>query len=89
VLQSQLIVKYAHVIDAGEAERVGDLFAPDGVWEAYRNRRVGQSEIREAFRLRQHNTTRVSRHICTNIAIEVISPREATGLSYCRRLSGR
>src|ERR1700731_538814 len=78
----RLILEYTHRIDSGEAERVADLFAPDGIWEAYRNRKVGQQEIREAFRHRQENQARVSRHVCTNIAIDILGPRQAAGLTY-------
>lgn len=78
----KLIIQYTHLIDFGEAERVADLFAADGAWEAYRKKIKGREEIRKAFRLRQMNAKRVSRHICTNISIDISGPQTASGITY-------
>jgi len=78
----RLVMTYTHLVDFGEAERVAELFAPDGVWEAPQARVNGQEEIRAAFAARQRKVGRVSRHICTNLAINVIDDRTAEGVVY-------
>jgi hypothetical protein len=78
----RLIVQYTHFIDSGQAGRVAELFTTNGIWEAYRNRIVGQADLREAFHLRQKNARRVSRHICSNISIDIVGPEEAVGRTY-------
>ena len=78
----RLILQYTHLIDSGEAGRIADLFTADGIWEAYRRRIVGQADLGVAFLLRQKNTRRVSRHICTNISIDILGPGEAIGRTY-------
>jgi hypothetical protein len=78
----RLIVQYTHLIDSGQAGSIADLFVADGIWEAYRKRIVGQADLREAFHQRQKNTRRVSRHICSNISIDILGPREAVGRTY-------
>lgn len=77
-----LIVAYSHLIDFGEAGRVGDLFTDDGVWQSSEARLDGRAAIGNAFARRQGNTGRRSRHVCTNIAIDVVSNTEANGLCY-------
>jgi SnoaL-like domain len=77
-----LIFQYAQFIDFGVAEKVADLFAPDGIWESDRTKKVGQDEIRSAFRAREVDRRLISRHVCTNISIETLSLTDATGLTY-------
>jgi hypothetical protein len=78
----RLIVAYSHLIDFGEAGRVGELFTDDGVWESPEATMTGRPQITAGFGRRQANTGRRSRHVCTNIAIDVIGPDEAAGLCY-------
>jgi hypothetical protein len=78
----QLVVTYAELIDFNKAELVADLFVPNSVWESDKSRKVGGDRIRKDFGARQQTTTRVSRHVCTNISITVISDKEAIGLTY-------
>ena len=78
----RLIVAYTHLIDFGEAARVAELFTEDGVWASPGARLDGQAAIRTAFAQRQANTSRRSRHVCTNIAIDAVSSEEARGLCY-------
>lgn len=78
----QLVITYAELIDFDKAELVADLFIPNGVWESDKSRKVGEDRIRKDFGIRQRRMPRVSRHVCTNISITVISDEEATGLTY-------
>jgi SnoaL-like domain len=78
----RLIVEYCRLVDFGEAARIAELFTEDGEWEGVDLLLRGRDEIREWFARRQDVTRRVSRHVCTNVAIEVVSPQEATSLCY-------
>ena len=78
---TKLIVAYTHLIDFGEGARVVDLFTPDGVWESPENKMEGADAISAGFGTRQ-GMQRTSRHVCTNVAIDVVSADEATGVSY-------
>jgi ketosteroid isomerase-like protein len=77
----RLVYRYASLIDFGEAEKVAELFAPDGVWESPQGRLEGNSAIRDQFRRRQDSQRR-SRHVCTNVVIDVVDDHTATGLTY-------
>ena len=78
---ARLIALYARFVDGGEAARVAELFTEDGVWESPEARFTGRDEIAKAFGRRQAQATRVSRHVCTNLLIDVPSADEA--LSTC------
>jgi SnoaL-like domain len=78
----RLIVEYARRVDFGEAAGIADLFTPDGVWEGVDLRLDGQDEIRAWFTQRQDLTRRVSRHLCVNIAVDVVAPGEAHSLCH-------
>lgn len=78
----RLVVAYSHLIDFGEASRVAELFTDDGVWESAEATMQGRAGIAEGFGRRQANTGRRSRHVCTNLAVDVVSATEATGLCY-------
>ena len=78
----RLITDYARFVDFGNAARIAELFTPDGVWEGPGARMEGQEAIRAGFWRREGVTRRVSRHVCTNVAIDVLGPSEARGLSY-------
>ena len=70
----RLIVEYSRRVDFGEAARIADLFTDDATWEGVELLLTGQQEIREWFSRRQDLERRVSRHICTNIAVDLLSP---------------
>lgn len=78
----RLVVSYTHLVDFGEAERQAELFTADGIWEAGPGVFRGQEELRRVFGARQRNTLRTSRHVCTNLLIEVIDEKSATGVVY-------
>ena len=77
----RLLYDYARAVDFGEASRMADLFTEDGSWEADDLVLDGRDAIRAHFLEREKLVRRVSRHLITNVAIEV-SDAEATGLSY-------
>jgi hypothetical protein len=77
----RIIALYCHYVDFGEAPRIADLFTTDGVWKSDEVTMDGQDEIRAAFTRRQGVTRRQSRHLCTNVVIDVDGD-EATGLCY-------
>jgi uncharacterized protein (TIGR02246 family) len=79
----RLIYQYARFVDSGEAARIADLFSADGVWTAADGRSMdGQDQIRAAFSARQALTRRLSRHVITNVLIDVHNDTEATGTAY-------
>ncbi|MBM4244572.1 MAG: nuclear transport factor 2 family protein [Deltaproteobacteria bacterium] len=78
----RLVIDYTHLVDFGEAARIADLFTESGVWEAEGIRMEGRDAIRAGFGARQGVTRRTSRHVCTNVAITLTGPDEATGISY-------
>ena len=78
---SRLIHLYANLNDAADWEAVTALYAPDGVMTrptAPDDPIVGRDAILAAFRARPPRTTR---HICSNVVIDVESATEARGES--------
>jgi len=78
----KLVALYTHRVDFGEAERVAELFHEDGVWEVGDTRFEGREAVRGMLRSRQEMKGRRSRHVCTNLVIDVVDPDHATGLVY-------
>lgn len=78
----RLIQLYCHWTDHGEAARVADLFAEDGVWASADNIMNGRASILRGFRARQDNQRRMSRHVCTSALIDVIDASTASGVVY-------
>jgi hypothetical protein len=78
----RLIVQYCRLVDFGQAAEIADLFCQDGEWQGVDLHLRGRDEIRAWFTEREQLTRRVSRHICTNVAIELVSEDEATSLCY-------
>ena len=77
----RLIATYCHLVDFGDAPGIADLFTEDGSWRADGVDMVGQDEIRAGFTRRQAVVRRQSRHVCTNIVIDVDGDT-ASGLCY-------
>lgn len=79
---TKLMTDYTRFVDFGEAERIAELFTSDGVWEGPGVVMDGQENIRASFARRAGVTRRASRHVITNIAIDVVDEDLALGLSY-------
>jgi hypothetical protein len=78
----RLINEYSRLVDFGEAAAVADLFTEDARWQGTDLVLEGREEIRAWFTKREGIARRVSRHVFTNISVEVLSPTEAKSLSY-------
>jgi uncharacterized protein (TIGR02246 family) len=78
----RLVTRYCHYVDHGEAARIAELFAKDGVWCAPGVEMKGQEEVRRGFAARQANRGRRSRHVCSNLVVEVIDADHARGVVY-------
>lgn len=83
----RLIVEYARLVDYGNAAAIADLFTEDGTWEGTDLVLTGRDEIRAWFERRAGVSRRVSRHVCTNVGVDVVSPDEAE--SVCIMLNYR
>jgi hypothetical protein len=78
----RLMYQYCHFVDHDEASKIADLFTEDGIWKNVKATWTGRDEIRAGFQRREDNKGRMSRHVCTNALIDVISETEATGIVY-------
>lgn len=78
----RLVNRYCHYVDHGEAAKIADLFIEDAICRLTRVTMNGREQIRQGFQRRQDNTGRMSRHVCSNLLIDVISPVEAVGTVY-------
>ncbi len=80
---TRLVYRYAGLNDAGDYVGVADLFTADGSFArptAPETPLVGRDVIRAAFAARPKG--RMSRHIVSNVIIEVESETLARGTSY-------
>lgn len=76
----RLMVDYARAVDSGRASAIADLFTVDGVWTGDDGRAFdGQDAIRAAFVRRQARTARVSRHVITNVSVDIADDATANG----------
>lgn len=78
----RLIVSYCRLVDFGNAAGIADLFCEDGEWHGVDLHLRGRDQIRAWFTEREQLTRRVSRHICTNVAVDLLSADEAQSLCY-------
>jgi len=78
----RLINQYCLFVDFGEASRIAELFTENGWWENESIRMEGREGIRRNFSHREGVTRRTSRHLCTNVLIDVIDEDHATGVCY-------
>ena len=76
---TELSIAYARHVDFGEYDRFVELFTEDAVLDAG-FRLEGKEKIRRSMERRSPELR--SRHILTNIFVDVISETEATGISY-------
>jgi hypothetical protein len=78
----RLMVQYCHFVDHDEAAKIAGLFIEDGVWKSVDVTMEGRARILQGFQKRQDNKRRMSRHVCNNVLIDVISETEAVGVVY-------
>jgi hypothetical protein len=78
----RLALDYARLADFGPAAHIADLFAEDGVCDISAGRLVGREAIREFFERRDRTPGIVSRHVCTNITIDMTDSDHAAGTVY-------
>jgi ketosteroid isomerase-like protein len=67
----RLVHRYFALIDGGAAGSAIELFSADGVIEAAGNRREGREAVGAALRARESRTDRATRHVVTNLEVEV------------------
>jgi uncharacterized protein (TIGR02246 family) len=80
---ARLQVRYTHLVDFGEADRVADLFTPDGVICLSDSSLKGREAIRSGYaEIRDRTSRTVLRHVCTNQLVDVIDERTAAGAVY-------
>lgn len=77
-----LIYEYCQRVDFGNAGQIADLFTEDGQWHGTDLSLDGREQIREWFVGREGVTRRVSRHVCTNVAVRILSEDEAESVCY-------
>jgi hypothetical protein len=78
----RLVTQYCHLVDHGEASRIADLFSKDGVWASTENSMTGQDQVRAGFLVRENNKARMSRHVCSNLLVDVLDEDHARGTVY-------
>lgn len=79
----RLVVQFCHYVDHGEAQRIADLFSEDGVWSVPGiSTLTGQAELRAGLGERQAKQSRVARHVCSNVLIDVLDEDTAEGVAY-------
>jgi hypothetical protein len=79
----RLLYEYAQYVDRGEAARIAGLFTEHGQWVgADGGGMLDRNAIRAGFERRQALSRRQSRHVITNVLIDVRSPDEAEGVAY-------
>ena len=79
---ARLIFRYCRLVDFGNGSKIADLFCEDGEWQGTDLHLHGRDEIRAWFTERERLTRRVSRHLCTNVSVDVLSEDRAESLCY-------
>lgn len=83
----RLCIDYAHRADA-RADSFADLFTQDANLVLVGEEANGQAEILALIRRRKAEGL-LTRHLCCNIAVEVVSPNAATGTVDATYFVGR
>lgn len=78
----ELIYEYCRRVDFGRAGEIAALFTEDGQWRGTDLELNGREAIRDWFQRREGVTRRVSRHVCTNVAVRILNASEAESLCY-------
>jgi len=79
---ARLVSEYCHLVDHDQASKVAGLFTDDGLWTSPDTTLTGRVEIERGFTRREQNHRRMSRHICSNLLIEVLDETTARGVVY-------
>lgn len=79
----RVVLEYARLVDSGRAAEIADLFTDDGEWLGDDGRGMqGKQEIRAAFAGRQALGRRQSRHVITNVLVDIDGPNTGRGVAY-------
>jgi uncharacterized protein (TIGR02246 family) len=79
----RVMLEYARLVDSGRASGLAGLFTADGQWIGADGRGMrGQEEIRAAFTAREALSRRQSRHVITNVLVDIEGPDTARGVAY-------
>lgn len=78
----RLTYRYCQAADFGHASRLADLFTGDGVFDNRDLRLHGRDEIRRVFSEREKVRELRTRHVCTNVLVDVLDADRATGVVY-------
>ena len=78
---ARIAYRFTHIIDRGNASEVAQLFTEQGVFEVPGASMNGREAIRQQFKGRE-GSHKLSRHVCTNMVIDVIDEDHAEGLCY-------
>ena len=80
---ARLVTEYVHRVDHDDADKVADLFTPDGTWQIPGSEEYhGTEELRRLFPARMSGAGRVTRHLCAASLITVHDETTATGCTY-------
>jgi hypothetical protein len=82
-----LITEFCRRVDAGEGDRVAELFIPDGSISAPHFAANGQTEIHEFYSKRAVPGARLTMHLCTNLAVSPVESGYAAR-AYSMVISG-
>lgn len=77
---SRLLVDFVNALDCNDSSRALELFVCDALLETPGRVMRGTREI-DTF-LHQRPRQRITRHICTNQAVDMLSSERATGIAY-------
>jgi len=83
-----LMHEYGYRFDHGAGVTVADLFVEDGEWSSPAVTCRGRDELIAFFRLRDEMTDRMTRHVVSNITVEVRSAERATARSIAIEFRG-
>jgi hypothetical protein len=78
----RLCYDYCRVADEGHHSLLADIFTEDGIFDIPGLRLDGREAIRRFFTEREARKELRTRHVCTNVSVDVRSRTEATGLVY-------
>ena len=77
---NRLVMQYAIAADTGEFDRAADCYVPDGRLTIAGKTHAGRAAIRT--RLAHQPADQVSRHVVSNVLIDVIDSSNARGCAY-------